>query len=219
MVAIFQILWFIPNFIERLLICNPPAKLWDRTIKGFCVDSQLFIAITESFNTLIDFVMIGMAIWMVVKLRISTKNKIKLSLIFAVGGFSGIVGIIKIIQVYGKVGKNGTDLPWLLAQMSTSVICCSVPLHRSILPEFHILSSLRSTFFSSHDNGSHQKNIKDVGIPSLQTIGQISSNGNSNRSWPEEETLPRGGSSSARQLTTRGSADSESVLTTEDPRA
>ncbi|KAI0097725.1 hypothetical protein GGR51DRAFT_459326 [Nemania sp. FL0031] len=211
-VAISQILWFIPNFVERLLVCNPPAKLWNPDIPGFCVNGQAFVAVAESINSFIDFVMIGMAIWMVTKLRMSMKSKVKLSLVFAAGGLSGIIGIIKIIQVYGKVAKDGTDLPWILIQMASTVICCSVPLHRSILTDFHILSSLRSTFFTSSGSDS-QKSAEHIAISSIQTIGKKSSNSNSNR---REEWLSLSNSSSTRELATHITADPEAAMSRND---
>jgi len=85
-VATLQILWFIPMFIERFLVCNPPAKLWNPSMPGFCVNSQAVVAATESTNSFIDFVMVGMAIFVASKLRIPTSKKLELSILFVLGG-------------------------------------------------------------------------------------------------------------------------------------
>ena len=81
-----QILWFIAVFVERLLVCNPPAKLWNPTLPGKCVNNQIVVAACDTINSLIDFVMIGMAIFMVSKLKIANHKKVQLSILFAIGG-------------------------------------------------------------------------------------------------------------------------------------
>ncbi|KAI1271898.1 hypothetical protein F5Y07DRAFT_325795 [Xylaria sp. FL0933] len=205
-VATVTMLWFISMFVERLLVCNPPAKLWDPTIPGFCVNSQIVVAAGESVNSLLDFIMIGMAIYVVGKLKISTSQKLQLSLIFAIGGLAGIVGPIKIAFAYGKVTKDGTDLPLLITQMSTSVICCCVPLHRSFLPDLHIFRTLRSTFFSSRSKTT-QRDESTNGLPTIQTIGQRSTN---KRGWSEEDWLPLHEGTNNGDLTVHAWADNES---------
>ncbi|RWA10607.1 hypothetical protein EKO27_g4505 [Xylaria grammica] len=101
-VATVTMLWFISMFIERLLVCNPPAKLWNPDLPGYCVNSQIVIAAAESVNSLLDFVMIGMAIYVVRQLKISASQQLQLSLIFTIGGLAGVIGPIKIAFAYGK---------------------------------------------------------------------------------------------------------------------
>ncbi|KAI0455319.1 hypothetical protein F5B21DRAFT_193676 [Xylaria acuta] len=206
-VATVTMLWFISMFIERLLVCNPPAKLWDPSIPGFCVNSQIVVAAGESINSLIDFVMIGMAVYVVGKLNISTSQKVQLSLIFGIGGLAGVIGPIKIAFAYGKVDKDGTDLPLLIAQMAASCICCSVPLHRSFFPELRIFKSLRSTLFSSRSKQSQGASSAGGVGPSLQTIGQRS---NSKRGWSEEDWLPLHENINTGDVTSHAWADTES---------
>ncbi|KAI1755489.1 hypothetical protein F4782DRAFT_527540 [Xylaria castorea] len=206
-VATVTMLWFISMFIERLLVCNPPAKLWDPSIPGVCVNSQIVVAAGESINSLIDFVMIGMAVYVVGKLNISTAQKFQLSLIFAIGGLAGVIGPIKIAFAYGKVDKDGTDLPLLIAQMAASVICCCVPLHRSFMPELRIFKSLRSTLFSSRSKQSKPESSTGGLGPSLQTIGQRSNN---KRAWSDEDWLPLHENSNTRDVTSHAWADTES---------
>lgn len=206
-VSIVTMLWSISMFIERLLVCNPPAKLWDPSIPGFCVNSQIVIIFAESINSLLDFVMIGMAIYVVQKLNIGTAQKLQLSIIFGIGGLAGIVGPIKIAFAYGKIAVDGTDLPLLIAQMAASVICCCVPLHRSFIPEMHIFKSLRSTFFSSRSKPTERDSSTGGLGPSLQTIGQRSTG---KRGWSDEDWLPLHENTGTRDLTTHAWADTES---------
>ncbi|KAI8949603.1 hypothetical protein F4801DRAFT_552681 [Xylaria longipes] len=206
-VAIVTTLWFISMFIERLLVCNPPAKLWDPSIPGFCVNSQIVIAAGESINSLLDFIMIGMALYVVNKLKISPSQRFQLSLIFAIGGLAGVIGPIKIAFAYGKVDKDGTDLPLLIAQMAASCICCCVPLHRSFIPEMHIFKSLRSTLFSSRSKQTQGESSSGGLGPSIVTIGQRSTG---KRGWSEEDWLPLHENTNSRDVTSHAWADTES---------
>ncbi|KAI0413624.1 hypothetical protein F5X98DRAFT_351347 [Xylaria grammica] len=209
-VATVTMLWFISMFIERLLVCNPPAKLWNPDLPGYCVNSQIVIAAAESVNSLLDFVMIGMAIYVVRQLKISASQQLQLSLIFTIGGLAGVIGPIKIAFAYGKIAKDGTNLPLLITQMSTSVICCCVPLHRSFIPEMHFFKSLRSTLFSSRSKQTEGDSSTGGLGPSLQTIGQRSNK----KAWSDEDWLPLHENTNTREIW----ADTESQRSGRDGR-
>lgn len=81
-----QIAWFIAEYFDRWFTCTPVRKVWEPLIEGYCINQSASLAVSETFNSGIDFVMIGMAVYMVVKLNISFSNKIKLSVLFALGG-------------------------------------------------------------------------------------------------------------------------------------
>ena len=81
-----QIMWCIAMVFVRLFQCKPIAAAYNPTIKGTCLNSQILLAVGDSINSAIDFVMVGMAVWMVVQLKMSTASKLKLSILFALGG-------------------------------------------------------------------------------------------------------------------------------------
>jgi hypothetical protein len=81
-----QIAWCIAMVLSRLFLCRPIAAAWNPLIKGKCINSQVLLAAGDSINTFIDFVMIGMALWMVSRLHVSRGSKWKLSILFALGG-------------------------------------------------------------------------------------------------------------------------------------
>lgn len=84
--GIIQTAWSIATYLVHYLECIPTAKLWDPTLDGHCINSPAFLAAGETPNSLVDFAMIGLAIWMVQSLRIKTSVKIKLFVIFIMGG-------------------------------------------------------------------------------------------------------------------------------------
>ena len=81
-----QVAWCIAMVLIRLFLCTPIAATYNPTIKGKCLNSQILLAAGDSVNTAIDFIMIGMALWMVNKLHVSRGSKWKLSILFALGG-------------------------------------------------------------------------------------------------------------------------------------
>ncbi|KAF3018237.1 hypothetical protein E8E14_013227 [Neopestalotiopsis sp. 37M] len=207
-VGIVQILWFIAEYFDRWFTCTPVRKVWEPAIAGHCINQSASLAVSETVNSGIDFVMIIMALYMVRKLKVALATRIKLGFLFALGGLSGIIGIIRVCEVYGKVGETGDELPWLLSQMATSVVCCCVPLHKSIIPNIGLFEILRSTFFSGSRTRSRSKPSKD-NLPdiSFRTIGQKPSNRNIQGpdDWvPLEESVS---ASSTRELTTQAWAN------------
>jgi hypothetical protein len=84
--GIFQLLWSIATYLAHFLECIPPKKLWEPGLPGHCINSPAFLAGGETPNSLVDFALIGLAIWMVQSLKIRTSHKIKLFAIFVIGG-------------------------------------------------------------------------------------------------------------------------------------
>lgn len=85
-VGIIQFGWSIGTYVAHWLECTPPNKLWDPTVPGTCLDAAAFLVGGETINSLLDFVLVGMAVWMVHSLQMKTSVKFKLSGIFALGG-------------------------------------------------------------------------------------------------------------------------------------
>lgn len=81
-----QVAWCITVVCVRLFLCTPIAATLNPFIKGRCLNSQILLAAGDSVNSAIDFVMVGMAIYMVIKLRVSRAAKMKMSVLFALGG-------------------------------------------------------------------------------------------------------------------------------------
>lgn len=81
-----QLGWSVATYIAHWLECTPPQKLWDPTVPGTCLNAALFLVIGETINSLLDFVLVGLAIWIVQSLQMKTSVKLKLSVIFGLGG-------------------------------------------------------------------------------------------------------------------------------------
>ncbi|ROV90139.1 hypothetical protein VPNG_09787 [Cytospora leucostoma] len=197
-ITVTHIGWFLAMFWIRLFMCTPVSKVWAPSTPGHCINSNELMAVGEAFNSVLDFVMIGLAVWMVQSLQVSSKNRWKLSILFAIGGITGIIGFIKIGEAYGDIGTNVLIAVWIEVQMAVSIICCCAPIYRSIMPEIPLLRTLWSKTVGSIIRGrSNNKQKTNVGgspshLPPIRTFGQGSDRGNrhhgdlSNKTWTVE---------------------------------
>ncbi|KAI0014682.1 hypothetical protein F4780DRAFT_188142 [Xylariomycetidae sp. FL0641] len=139
------IAWGISMFFTRVFKCVPVWAFWEPLARAEaqCINAQLILVIPGIFNALVDFIMVGMAVFMVNRLQVSRQNKWRLNFVFVCGGLSGVVEIIKMGDAYSSVGQSGLDGIWDMIQMLTSIICCCTPIYRVLLPKTSIFDSLR----------------------------------------------------------------------------
>lgn len=79
-------LWTISVYLVKWMLCWPVSYTWDKALPGGkCIDIPVFLAASETINSLIDFVMIAMAIRIVITLKMSLSEKIRLSVLFSLG--------------------------------------------------------------------------------------------------------------------------------------
>lgn len=85
-IGILTVLWTISIYLVKWMLCWPVPFTWDKTLPGgTCIDIPIFLAASETINSVIDFVMIAMAIRIVTTLKMSISEKIRLSILFSVG--------------------------------------------------------------------------------------------------------------------------------------
>lgn len=93
-----QTAWGIALYLAKIFRCTPFEKIWNPTVAGRCVDSGPFLAATEAVNSLIDFIMIGLAIWIVRSLQLDKSSKWKLYFLFTIGGLL-VCPLYPVIQI------------------------------------------------------------------------------------------------------------------------
>ena len=86
-VGIVQGIWGIVVLLCHVFACVPVRKSWYPNVPGTCIDINLFFSIYEPINSAIDFIMAGMAIFILRKLSIhkNTKRMWGISILFAIG--------------------------------------------------------------------------------------------------------------------------------------
>ncbi|KAK3689257.1 hypothetical protein B0T22DRAFT_490742 [Podospora appendiculata] len=159
-IGLVQICWCIAMVCVRLFQCHPIDAFWNPFLQGQCLDGQVILAVGEPINSLVDFIMVGMAIWMVHKLKVTRADKVRVMFLFALGGFAGIIGIVNVTDSYGSVGNSSRNSTWYIAQQGASVVCCCAPLWKSVVKEFTIFHKIGSSLFGRF-SGKSSKGSKE----------------------------------------------------------
>lgn len=109
MIACIHVCWFITFLFMVLFLCTPVSKWWDiyDIQPGHCLDGNAFLVAEETINSSLDFATIALTVAVVQKLQTKNYIKTKLSLIFLIGGLSGVIGFVKIGIVYAAANTNG----------------------------------------------------------------------------------------------------------------
>ncbi|KAI0113635.1 hypothetical protein GGR51DRAFT_506106 [Nemania sp. FL0031] len=122
----------------NLFSCIPISYNWDFNVDGWCLNQAAVFTGTESVNSAVDLAMVALALFMLVELQLNLWTKLKLSVIFALGGLAGVIGFVRISQFYvvkDEVGVfSATNGFWENAQQATSLICCCIPVYKNIFP-------------------------------------------------------------------------------------
>lgn len=85
--AIFHVLWAIETVLVCIFECRPIYKYWDPMyLGGYCINIGAYLAANETMNSLGDFVIAGLAVVMLRELKTTTLTKLRLAVVFAVGG-------------------------------------------------------------------------------------------------------------------------------------
>ncbi|KAK3317502.1 hypothetical protein B0T19DRAFT_293229 [Cercophora scortea] len=172
-IGVVQICWCISMVCVRLFQCHPIDAFWNPLLQTQCLDGQVILAVGEPINSLVDFIMVGMAIWMVHKLKVARADKIRVMFLFALGGFAGIIGIVNVTDSYGSVGNSSRNSTWYIAQMGASVVCCCAPLWKSVTKEFKFFHKLGSSLFGRF-SGKNSKASSRLSTPESKKENQAS---------------------------------------------
>ncbi|KAI9695819.1 MAG: hypothetical protein M1820_008413 [Bogoriella megaspora] len=174
-----QSIWFLFLVIGQLLQCKPLYRYFDITVEGTCTDEGTVILGCEVPNSLVDFAMVVLAMFMIAPLQLSAGTKWKLRVLFGLGGLVGVIGFIKIAITYSTSALYAFSMisVWTDVQMLISILCCCLPVIHPIMPTTGFWSQLSSRIISyatfgrvsrpqtgaSPSEGSAKRNEGDMG--------------------------------------------------------
>ncbi|KAK7705341.1 hypothetical protein SLS63_014166, partial [Diaporthe eres] len=93
---VYHVAWIIAVSVMLIVHCQPLGKFWNPLISGKCLGEANFVAVTESINSLGDFLLVALAISMVRVLQLSKVNRWRLRILFGSGALAGVLGFLKI---------------------------------------------------------------------------------------------------------------------------
>ncbi|KAI1120316.1 hypothetical protein F5Y10DRAFT_258691 [Nemania abortiva] len=144
--------------LSIILACIPRSKIWDRSVKGQCIDVNAALIASGAINILSDIGILILPLIAIRNLQASRKTKIKVGAIFAVGSFAIIASIVRFVYTVGLTKTE--DLTywiepfayWTEIEFATIVLVACFPsfpvLFRSLRQES------KRRWFSSNKSGS-----------------------------------------------------------------
>ncbi|OKL58779.1 hypothetical protein UA08_05551 [Talaromyces atroroseus] len=116
--------------------CIPLAKYFNITVPGHCTDEWLIVLTFECPNSLLDYAVVILAIFIIQPLHLSPTVKWKLRFLFGLGFLTGTLGFIKIAITYSKSKLYPLNMVslWTSVQMFVSLLCCCLPMYNVFLP-------------------------------------------------------------------------------------
>lgn len=79
------ILFYIALTIVKIWECNPRARIWNKSVKGTCIDIPSLLNTSGLFNTLSDLVILLVPLRSVWNLKMRLKKKLGVIAVFSVG--------------------------------------------------------------------------------------------------------------------------------------
>ena len=85
LIAVLQGVTYIVLFFTQLFVCRPIEKWWKPWLDGYCIPESTIVLIVEPPNSLLDFALVALAIYMIQDLHVSKAIRWKLRFLFGLG--------------------------------------------------------------------------------------------------------------------------------------
>ena len=80
-----SLLFYFAITVVKIWECTPRERIWDSSVEGTCVDAGMVLSVSGVFNTVSDVLILLIPVKSVWNLHTSTKKKIDICLVFAIG--------------------------------------------------------------------------------------------------------------------------------------
>ena len=81
-----MVLYFLVDMLVAIFECTPVAYFWDKSIHGgTCINQDQFFRWNGVANLLIDFMILTLTMPMIWRLRLQTRQKLSLTVVFLLG--------------------------------------------------------------------------------------------------------------------------------------
>ncbi|PBP27865.1 integral membrane protein [Diplocarpon rosae] len=130
--------------------CEPASSSWDWDVpRRKCIDIQLFFYVSSGINVASDFALWVAPLGHFWKSKMPRKQKIELTLLYAVGLVGCLAGLFRLGQLKGLKSTDITftgslPLNCSMAEVSFGILCACIP---PLRPALHpIMQSIRTLF-------------------------------------------------------------------------
>lgn len=180
------VIWGIGFNMGSVFHCVPQRKIWDPSVKGYCLNRNASYIAAANLNVLVDLVILFLPFPMLRKLHTSLHRKIILGGAFFMGYCVIIVSIARLVTIMELEKSGENDATWdstsidasilLLLETPSAITSVCVPSMFYLFKRgfYHGVPSL----FSSRDpseriHGQYTERIDTFGIPVHGDIGRF----------------------------------------------
>ncbi|KAI0004419.1 hypothetical protein F4779DRAFT_621473 [Xylariaceae sp. FL0662B] len=120
--------WWVGCTVATLTSCIPLERGW--------IDGLPDPRYCLNYNIFLDVLILTLPISVVIRMRMSPKRKLTVSLIFLLGGFTIITGLVKVIlgfPVGSRVPSYSNTEVWAVLHAGLAIVCASLPIFRPLV--------------------------------------------------------------------------------------
>ncbi|MCJ1372829.1 hypothetical protein MMC20_004054 [Loxospora ochrophaea] len=127
------------SFFGAVFMCWPINFFWDKAVHGRCLNEMAFWFSNAGLNILSDIFVLVLPMPVLNSLKLPTRQKIGLMLVFAVGGFVAITSILRLHSLYIiSISKditwdNVSAATWSSVEANVGITCASLPALKALL--------------------------------------------------------------------------------------
>ncbi|KAF2727388.1 hypothetical protein EJ04DRAFT_582063 [Polyplosphaeria fusca] len=122
--------WAIANSIVP---CYPIERYWDKSVAGWCFPNAVLWFVNASLNIFTDLLVVVLPIPGIIRLQLPRKQKIGVSLVFALGFFVCIISIVRLYALQiGSYTKDPTYdnfaiAIWSVVEVNAAIVGACLP--------------------------------------------------------------------------------------------
>ena len=150
--------------LTTIFECTPIAKAYEKSLPGHCIDSGTFFFTNAGFNIATDVAIMVLPIPVIKSLHLPNRQKVILSLVFAVGLLATATSIYRLFtlnlsaQAEDPTWVVGPGVLWSATEMNVAIICACLPVLKgplqTLFPRLFASSNRSYTYGSSQRYGN-----------------------------------------------------------------
>ncbi|KAK3380964.1 hypothetical protein B0H63DRAFT_194916 [Podospora didyma] len=156
--ALIVVFW-IGCTVATLTNCIPLEWSWINSLADprYCFNYNIFWMAAGACEMFLDVLVLTMPISVVIRMRLSLRDKLTAAGIFLLGGFVIITGLVKVILGYppgSRVPSYHNTEVWTTVHTGMAIVCASLPIFKPLLWRIRS-SSFAAKIFSGSKSSSH----------------------------------------------------------------
>ncbi|KAI2628072.1 hypothetical protein GGS26DRAFT_592218 [Hypomontagnella submonticulosa] len=130
--------WWIGCTVATLTNCIPLEWSWINSLADprYCFDYNIFWMASGACEIFLDVLILALPVSVISRMHFTTKQKLTVSFIFLLGGFTIITGLVKVILGYppgSRVPSYSNTEVWTTVHTGLAIVCASLPIFRPLV--------------------------------------------------------------------------------------